>query len=76
MQHEIEDDIHLGQMVNLFESIIKVRSIDQSASDFSKADEKLENIKCLIYKGKYDENAARYARGTLKLGYQVMIYNG
>lgn len=39
MLREVKDDIRLGQMVNPFESILKVRSIDQTASNSLNANE-------------------------------------
>ena len=47
-------------MVNPFESILKVRLIDQTASDLLNANEKVGKIKRLINKGEYDENVSRY----------------
>ena len=37
----MKDEFHLGQTINLFESILKVSLIDQTASDISNADEKV-----------------------------------
>lgn len=40
----MKDEFHLGQTINLFESILKVSLIDQTASDISNADEKVREM--------------------------------
>ena len=65
MQREINDHIHLAKTVNLFKSILKVRLIDQTVSDFLNVDEKVGKIKRLVNKDKYDKNVVRYVPRTL-----------
>ena len=73
MQRSINNNIHLVEMVNLFESIGNSNSIDKTASDFKNADEKVGKFKRLIKKGEYDEDVLRYIPGILKLAFQGII---
>ena len=45
IERKIKDDIDLGQTVNRFENIFKVKSIYQNTSDVLNAEKKLRKIK-------------------------------
>ena len=53
------EKIHLGKTVTPFDSIGESKAIDRTVSYFDSANEKVQKIKRLINKGKYDENVAK-----------------
>lgn len=53
------EKIHLGKIVTPFDSIGESKAIDRTVSYFDSANEKVQKIKRLINKGKYDENVAK-----------------
>ena len=51
MQQQMTDNIHLGQTVNLFESVGGSSAIDRTASDFGNASQKVIKKNKLINTG-------------------------
>ena len=66
MQHQITNNIHLGQTVTPFDSVGGSSAIDRIASDFDYATQKVNKFKRLINIGEYNADLARYIPGTLK----------
>ena len=54
-------------------SIGKSKVIDRTSLDIENVNQKVQKIKKLINKNKYDEDVARYIRGTLDLIFQGML---
>ena len=73
MQPEIGTQVDIRKNVSAFESVCHVPSIDKTASDFQKANNKVTKLKRLIDTGEYDAKIARYIPGTLELAYQGMF---
>ena len=65
MQHQITNNIHLGQTVTPFDSVGGSSAIDRIASDFDYATQKVNKFKRLINIGEYNADLARYIPGTL-----------
>lgn len=59
MERGMGEKIHLGEIVTPFDSIGESKAIDRTVSYFDSANEKVQKIKRLINKGRYDENVAK-----------------
>ena len=75
MRRRIGDEVQLGSTVSLFHATGQSSCIDRTASNFLNASEKVQKIKMLINKDKYDTDLARYIPGMLEFVLQGMIEN-
>ena len=73
MQWEISNDVKMGSLVTLFQSVGKSPPVDKTASDFDNANLKVKKIRRLIEWGIYNADIARYITATLDLAFQRLI---
>ena len=73
MQQPINDEIHLGQTVDLSDNTQKVKSINYS-SNFNSLTEKMTKLQRFLKQGVIGEDMLRYLPGMKTIAYQSMIF--
>ena len=73
MQREISNKVFLGNTVSPFEDAGRSSAIDETASNYNNAKDKVQKIRELIKTGRHDKDIAKYIPGLLELKFQGML---
>ena len=73
MQRDISNRNTLGDTLNPIDDVRHSTAIDRTTSNYNDAKEKVQKIRDLIKKGKYDADLAKYIPGLMDLAIQGML---